>query len=357
MANEALDCFTSLLDTVPAWIADLETILKSAVESQEEATFACPPADSHTFSAKEKPKSKSSSLKSKRSTDDKEEDVASRRKLGFLKRPTLQHLTNSDALRLSQRKRKTASVYSGDESGPPKFRTKAAAVVFYDGDTQKRFEKLVRQVGSSRNSIRKGKMSAKVDALSRCGSSASDSGSGGEGDDFDPFTAQLSWKARRPTRPAFGRGDNSEAFDRVDGRLEKGQALIERAAHQILRDGDCTVEVTNAKEHFSEALKMAEAELPALRRKADKAAERRRRSEERRRVEEEEEAQRQTIRDAVEAVTAPHPSEGDLEVDALEVDDSTDDEPDRNSFDISAFSKIAQMRSTREMRSTRLAAH
>ncbi|KAF7192736.1 hypothetical protein HII31_05917, partial [Pseudocercospora fuligena] len=280
MANEALKSIESLLEYVPCWIADLEAILKSAADTQEEILFTCQPAQEAVPIPKRD--SKTSSLKSKRSSKAGHQDDQLR--------PQLPHLTKSDALRLSQRKRKTASVCSG--SGPPRFRNKASAVVFYDGNTQKSFEKLVRAVGTS------------------------------------------------------------EAFDKVDGQLEKAQLLCERAAHQVLRDGDCTLEITNAKEHFSEALTLAQAEVPALREKAQKAAARQRRNDERRRLAEEAE-KREFAADVWDdqvqniAVNVAFPSQGKLQVDELEVDDGSDD--DDGEFDIGdlRFGTFAQMRSTR----------
>ena len=358
MADEALSCFTSLLENVPGWIADLESILEAAKGRQQEIIFANKPA-SPTANASQDV-SKPTSVKSGRSNDRAERSA---------RLPaTLKHLTNSDALRLSQRKRKTASVASGDQSGPCKFRNRPSAVVYYDGETQKRFEQLVRGVGTSRNSIRKGKMSAKVDALSRSGSSSSASscsdGSGGEDGDFS-ITSGLRYKSSR-SRPAFGRNDGTEAFDKVDGRLEKAQSLCERAAHQVLRDGDCTLEVTNAKEHFSEALKMATAEIPALKRKAEKSAERRRRSAEQHRLEEEAQAALRALKpepslddklpDVVAHVDVP--SDGDLEVDILEVDDS-ESSSDSEEFNISSFqfTKVGGRLAPQLRTSPRLAVH
>lgn len=350
MADEALACFTSLLENVPGWIADLESILKSAADRQEEILFANRPEQSAVVPSVKKSKSKSSSLRSRRSGDEKVDSKGEKQDTGLLTRPQFKHLTNSDALRLSQRKRKTASVCSGDQSGPSKSRIRAAAVVYYDGETQKQFEKLVRTVGSTRNAIRKGKMSAKVDSLSRSGSSGSEA-SGSSGD-------ELAKGGYRPPR-MFGRNDGTEVFDRVDSRLEKAQAQCERAAHQVLRDGDCAPEVNNAKEQFSEALKMAEAEIPILQKKADKAAERRRRSEERRRAEEEAEEKRlsqlsQTIRNAVSNVACL--AEGKLEVDDLEVDDADDDDEEAE-FDIGGLDFGGLSGKLGQMRSTRLVAH
>ena len=156
----------------------------------------------------------------------------------------------------------------------------------------------------------------------------------------------------RARAPLSTRDDGSEAFDKVDYQLEKGQLLCERAAHQILRDGDCTLEITNAKEHFSEALNLAQAEVPVLREKAQKAAARQRRNDERRRLAEEAE-KREFAADVWDdqvqniAVNVAFPSQGKLQVDELEVDDASDD--DDGEFDIGdlRFGTFAQMRSTR----------
>ncbi|EME40652.1 hypothetical protein DOTSEDRAFT_27279 [Dothistroma septosporum NZE10] len=353
MADEALDSFKALLQSVPGWIADLESILKQAADRQEEILFETHPGPrEHSPRETPKPKSKSSSLKSSRSHHDSTGQGDDRSKPTLLKRRSLKHLTSSDALRLSQRKRKTTSVASVDQSGPPKFRTKAAAVVYYDGDTQKRFEKLVRAVGSSRNAIRKGKMGAKVDCLGRTGSSSSEASnsSGGEEDAFSPLAARLNIKSTRSPRPGviLGRNADTEVFDKVDAKLERAQALCERAAHQILRDGDCTLEVTNARENFAEAVQLAEEELPTLQKRAEKAAARRRRSEERHSVEEEEadakaeahaEAEQKRRSDLSQqiihaVVAAGYASEPKLEVDRSEADDLDDDEGE---FDIGAM--------------------
>ncbi|SMR58695.1 unnamed protein product [Zymoseptoria tritici ST99CH_1E4] len=367
MADDALSCFQSLLDTVPTWLAELQEILKGAAEKQEEILFANKPSDAGV-TAKCTP-SKTSSLKSRRSTDAVEDNTAV---TSNPIRPALRHLTQSDALRLSQRKRKTASIISG-ESGPSRFRTKYAAVVYYDGDTQKRFETLVRAIGSSRNAIRKGKMSAKVDGLSRSSSTCSESSKSDEEDLSTPL-GKTGYRPSRPSGfPAFSRITNdTQAFDQVDGRLEKAQASCERAAHQVLREGDCTPEVSQARDHFTEALRMAKEEIPALERKAKKSAERRRRSEERRRVEEEVEEQKRAndlaVKRIVEASsgnkTAPAPTlapepavisarfandEVQLEVDDLEVDSDSEgsDGEEFNITSLPSFGKFSAMRNAR----------
>ncbi|KAK4544977.1 hypothetical protein LTR36_003882 [Oleoguttula mirabilis] len=332
MADEALSSFTALRESVPGWIASLEAILKTATDRQNEILFESQPVDSPPASAR-KP-SKSSSRRSHRSNRGELETRYAQPDSPepTLLRPQLPHMTLSDTLRLAQRKRKTVSACSDNHSGPSKFRSRSMVVIFYDGDIQKRFESLVRAIGTCRNAIRKGKMGAKVDRLSRTGSSSSEGGSSG-GEDMVVNLGKLGYRSTQPRRTqlvAFGKQDGIEAFDKVDTLLDKGQSLCERAAHQVLRDGDCAVELTTANKHFAEVQTLVEAELPALKKKAEKADERRRRSDERRRAEDELKA-REAHMDALdtqEVVASFVPSDGRLEVDMLEADDSDDDEPD-----------------------------
>lgn len=355
MAGEALQSFSTLLEGIPGWIADLEGIVKTSAERQKQYLTENQPAGDELPLALRRKVSKSSSLRSYRSQDAKEKASTP----GPLKsEPTVTkeqgpHMTESDALRLAQRKRKTASACSGRQSGPYKYRSRSMVVVYYDGDVQKRFETIVRAIGTSRNTLRKGKMSAKVEAIARSGSSSSSDGSNEEA------AAIIRKMGYTPTRlrqqgGAANRNDGSEAFDKADGFLEKAQALCERAAHQVLRDGDCALEIRNAKEHFTDVKKVCEAALPELQRKADKALERQRRSEERRK-EEEAEAEEHEKKDLVSSpdtsdekiAVDPFNSPGTLEVDIeADDDDGGDDEDEQlNAIQLGKF----RMRSTRMM--------
>lgn len=331
MAEEALSCFQALLQSVPGWIADLENILDNATERQNDLLFANQPAAGSERTLVRKA-SKSSSLKSKHSKDEGEvvaieEETREGTPAPTLLRPQLPHMTNSDALRLSQRKRKTASALSGDQSGPCKYRSRSMVVVYYDGDAQKQFEALVRAVGTSRNYVRKAKMSLRVDSLVWGVSTESESSSS-DGEEtikgLGTFTYRTT-RSRRPDSSMFGK-DGSEAFEQIDKLLETTQALCERAAHQILRDGDCGAEVNNAKAQLADVRRVTEKETPALEKKAAKSAERRRRSEEQRRKEKEEQSKTLATRSDNEKIDmlglVPH--DGPLEVDTAEADDDDD---------------------------------
>nr|POE71868.1 hypothetical protein CFP56_11744 [Quercus suber] len=328
MADEALNCFTSLLELVPGWIADLEHILDTAKGRQHDILTAEQPVPSSMPHSSRT----SSLLRARRSVKNTEEVVVPSTSDVSLVRPQIPHMTNSDVLRLRQRKRKTLSVCSAGQSGPPKYRSKALVVVYYDGDVQKRFANLVRAVGACRNIIRKGKMGAKVDALSQTGSSSSEGDGSSGAEDGEMRFSGLNYKSTRNTgRMPLAKPNDTEAFDKVDGFLEMGQLLCEKAAHQTLRDGDCSVELHNARIHFEDATKLAQAELPMLRKKAEKAEARRRRSEERVVT-----TRTQIMKPALEAISAPGvvtllamPPNAKLEVDLEADDDSgTDDDHD-----------------------------
>ena len=290
MADEAFNCFTSLLESIPTWIADLEDIVKSTIERQKDILRENQPADSPQDQSP-KP-TKSPSVRTRRSQRSKDVDAEapqspkSEEPATTLLQNQLPHMTQSDALRLAQRKRKTVSACTDRQSGPLKYRSKNMVVVYYDGDIQKRFEAIVRAIGSTRNSLRRGKMSAKVDAISRSDTFGSKENSGTNGTASLPTMPYRS--ARMRQNPGLSKADGTETFDKIDGFLEKAQTLCERAAHQVLRDGDCGVEIKNAREHFVDAQKLSESELPTWEKRAEEAAERQRLSDERRRDEEEE---------------------------------------------------------------------
>ena len=331
MADEALKSLEDLLENVPAWITDLESILKTSAERQKEILFENQPAGTPVWLSR-KP-SKSSSLLSRRSIDneqDESEDAAPNQAHGedVLLRPQLPHMTQSDALRLSQRKRKTTSALS-DQSGPPKFRSKGMVVVYYDGDTQKQFETLVRAIGGNRNALRKAKMSAKVDSLSRTGSGSSSEASSSE-DQVTVLPSKLQYKTTRAIRVTSNPVSNdgtTQAFDLLDELLEKAQALCEKAAHQVLRDGDCALEMRAAREHVVELQKVAEGELPSLQKRAEKSLERRKRERDREKagVAAQAEKESSTPPSVTEKAMNPFSSPASLEVD-LEADDSEEDE-------------------------------
>lgn len=363
MPQDALNSFRSLLEQVPGWIAGLESILDHATQRQKDLLFVNQPADSDKTLVRKA--SKSSSLKSKRSRLEEQADTTcvddaprlqTPTPIPTLLRPQLPHMTESDALRLSQRKRKTFSACSGDMSGPSKYRSRALVVVYYDGDIQKRLTNIVQQFSTCRNDIRRSKLNAKVDLLSRSGSSSSGSGNDNSaGEETVKGIGSFTYKTTRlrlQDLSAVSKLDGCEALDKVDGLLEKSQNLCEHAAHQVLRDGDCTTEVSQVKKLLEQARSSAELELPSLEKLAAEAEERQKRVEEKQRLEKSRQPPRPTDSEKIELLSR-QPSNDPLEVDEIEVDDD-DDESDTE-FEMAAL-KLPPNLTKYSMRDTRLAA-
>ena len=369
MPQDALNSFHSLLEQVPGWITGLQNILDNATRQQNELLFVNEPADSDETLVRKA--SKSSSLKSKRSRGGKSVEPSAvndttrlhtpERPIPTLLRPQLAHMTESDALRLSQRKRKTFSACSGDMSGPCKYRSRALVVVYYDGDIQQRLTDIVQGLSACRNDIRRSKMSAKVDMLSRSGSSSSGSGNDGSaGEKTAPksigsFTYKTT-RLRLQELSPMGKPDGCESLDKVDGLLERSQNLCEHAAHQVLRDGDCVSEVSKVKNLLEEAKSSAELELPNLEKLAAQAEERRARTEERQRLDRSRQPPPPPAdSEKIELLSRP-PSNDPLEVDEIEVDDEDDDSD--TEFEMAALRLKLPPNSTKySMQSARLTAY
>lgn len=240
----------------------------------------------------------------------------------ILRQPS--HPTQSKAA--AARKRKTESLASG-ESIAPKYRTRSMIIVYYDSAVQQAFEDLVKFVSSSRNAMRKGKMNAKMAEMKRAAeleleADDDDDDDGAELNNLVPSSVgiiaarnntsvnkqgasvpaagiavansdtanepeynapRLRFVSTRQMGPSRGdpRPDNllsvgmlrgyrrngggsPDIFDAVDKGLEWVQSQCEHAAHQFLRDGDCSTEIANIKRRLAEVKEAAEKEAEKL---------------------------------------------------------------------------------------------
>ncbi|EKD21741.1 uncharacterized protein L3040_004964 [Drepanopeziza brunnea f. sp. 'multigermtubi'] len=230
------------------------------------------------------------------------------------------------------RKRKTGSVASG-ESLAPRYRTRSMIIVYYDSAVQTAFEDLVKFVSGSRNSMRKGKMAAKMAEMQRAAEleiddDDDDDDEDGGCDDFgngttngngngngkillaasksalatkqgetlavgadadngpDMAMPKLNCVSTRQTGPSMGTpkaeklnhmmsiglmggyrrgaGDAPDIFDELDKGLEWCQSQCEHAAHQFLREGDCSTEIQNIQQRLGDVKTTAENEVEKL---------------------------------------------------------------------------------------------
>jgi hypothetical protein len=268
--TETMNCFNYLQDNIPSWLSNLAALRKK-IDDLDDA-----PPTSPTLRRKQSTAS-TKSLREKRS---KEEDpfrppvTTSAMPDNSLEpngAPMQQQTANP-----AKRKRRSASLLSNHMSGVAKYRTRSRVVVWYDGEVQKSLELLVRNIGTGRNLIRKGKMAARLQALS----AVADEEEGNDDDEDDDslnnaaaMLAKIGYRPRiglsplRNTRTKFSinartaSSGGDESYDRADEALEKAQCLCERAAHQFLRDGDCRLEIDAANESFNRVLVLSEKEL------------------------------------------------------------------------------------------------
>jgi hypothetical protein len=208
------------------------------------------------------------------------------------------------------RKRKTESLMSAEEQ-TPKYRTRSMIIVYYDSQVQLAFEELVKFISASRNAMRKGKMAARMADMRRLaeletaeeeledqriaaekakneqangnGHAVSASKDGPEVDTDDngypmPKLRFVSTRRMGPSRGALMMGQRAlkdslkagggpitpssvSIFDELDTGLEWCQSMCEHSAHQFLRDGDCSIEISNIKRRLTEVKEAAEREV------------------------------------------------------------------------------------------------
>lgn len=159
-----------------------------------------------------------------------------------------------------KRKGSNASVISGQ----PRYRTKSMVVVYYDSAIQESFETLFRSIAGARNNLRKGKRAATFKA--RMASLVLDESSNPAAGEISMLNAKtmLAGLGRRSLGPDFAANDKLPMLDEADRDLEITQSLCEVAAHQLLRDGDCRVEIEGMRKKFENCRAIAKREVERL---------------------------------------------------------------------------------------------
>lgn len=259
---DGLQSFSSLAESLPQWTQKLETL--TAQVSERHAEFAAlSRASAGSISSLRR--TKTDSNESLRPNDAGNDPPTPSAAMPTIADPTTTPAArveiNTDSRRLfhnyriqAKRKRNSASIASA-MSGTQRLRTRVSLIVYYDSAIQEKFEWLVRKIASARNNLRKGKTSASFQARL--------SGMNMEESPFDGNQTAVSMRnpnlARLP-RPQ-GRfsisGYTPEAFDQADKELEAAQTFCEIGAHQFLRDGTCSDELSGTRERFDALLKIA----------------------------------------------------------------------------------------------------
>ncbi|EFW14221.1 hypothetical protein D8B26_002416 [Coccidioides posadasii str. Silveira] len=252
---ESLNCFSLLSDKIPSWISRVSELAVHTAAKQEEFK-----SDYIKYSVKEKRprRRKGSSLHTHRPED--EESGCKTRVPSDPHDPCLEPLTRMKILKQPggdvnnniNRKRRTGEDASGpsDQETERAIRPRHQFLIHYDCHSQAVLEKLVREIGGARNQIRKSRMSY----MMKSGFGRKSVQPGFSSDDgMKPIF--------RSTR-SFNKSAGKESpFDVADIHLESAQALCETAAHQFLRNGDCSFELSRTKEKLDLALDVAKVEV------------------------------------------------------------------------------------------------
>lgn len=265
---DALSSFTHLTDNIPDWLTKLEDLAAQVVEQHSRFTKL-----THLTQLKLS-RRKRGSTESLRPNDEGAiyqtttvpvNDNSSSGDAGLLS----SNVDGANATGDVKRKRKCSTVSGA--SGIRRYRTRSMIIVYYDSAIQDAFESLVRHIASARNNLRKGKTAATFKARMIA--------LGMEENPFVPGDfAMLSSRAMpvprssrtgKPILPPSKVAKPPErvpAFEEADKDLEAAQNLCEVAAHQFLRDGDCTEEIQGTRLKFESCLRTAQQEVELLRR-------------------------------------------------------------------------------------------
>ncbi|EDU42279.1 hypothetical protein L13192_11307 [Pyrenophora tritici-repentis] len=246
--------FAFLHDNIPQWLQDIASIEERVTAMQDENEKI---AISHSPFGKESA-SNASILPEKLDVIDETAAPASRSP------------TNGPGSR-----KRSLSVSSGHVYGSARHRPRTMVVVKYDGDMQKSFELLVRAIGTGRHMLRKAKMEAKMNEMAaQAESSEEEDDVDDDDEEEDASLSRVNYRARMSSLRArsaarrsgrlgvsSGVSTPAELFDTTDKALEQSQELSEKAAHLILREGDCRKELDAVQKHFTALLETAKTEV------------------------------------------------------------------------------------------------
>lgn len=281
---DALASFVYLTDHLPTWLAQIDTLAMHVLAKREEFTAEYKRLLEHV-----RPKRKKTESVTSLQPDDRQVSVGSQKDHTSAsytwtppRRTEISPLDPANKYLFANarrgKRRRGTSLRSGS-SGPQTFRNQHQVIIYYDSSLQNAFERLVKDIATARNNLRKGKQTR---ALER-GLWLPSVDKGQHGLRMRSLAATSQLKSHSftniTTEPKFllnetPPDDDDASFTDVAKDLEAAQSLCETAAHQFLRDGDCISEIDQIRAHFENVLQVAKAQAKALEQeKCDPASE------------------------------------------------------------------------------------
>ncbi|KAL3492786.1 hypothetical protein BJX62DRAFT_202360 [Aspergillus germanicus] len=239
---DALGAFSYLVDNLPTWLTKLSDVTEHTTAKHAEFAEAFKKHSSTPMKIRRRRNSSVCSIQT-----DSVRSGGQRRKRG-----------GDDG---------DASSLDSTTDGPAVISTRHNLIIHYDGYTQKSLEELVRNIGTARNNLRKGKMSQLP--LAAGSRSATRNFHARNPPMIDPNAApedqlmasvRISRSRAQPPPPT----QRQPPFEMADKHLELAHSFCETAAYHFLRAGACASELNSVKERFTVLLKLATDEVQHL---------------------------------------------------------------------------------------------
>jgi hypothetical protein len=277
---DALTSFAYLVDGIPQWLEQVKAL--SAHTKEKNAEFVAEYARLVRAIKPKRVKSPSiCSIHSTRSKTAQARDTDSAKEVDTPATELIDPLAAGNRhlyadQTAAQRKRKSNASMRSGASGPQKYRSKHQVVIYYDGHVQAELDTICRVVGIGRNNLRKGKnalvanrgfrlpsLSKKYDNLTSPSLENIRSMSAKYRNAAPGAKFSLRQNAQQP------QDEDEAAFMECDKALEQVQNLLETAAHQFLRDGDCLKELSSVEARLSSIQDLVKTTAASLQKKAD----------------------------------------------------------------------------------------
>ncbi|ERF68944.1 hypothetical protein EPUS_08178 [Endocarpon pusillum Z07020] len=276
----ALASFMYLTDMLPTWITQINTLGTHVVTKREEFSAEYKRALEHA-----RPRRKKTPSVTSLQTNQKPVSIRSQKSntnaQDMLSIPRASEISPLDPeskylfANARRGKRKQGASFRSGASGPQAFRNQHQVIIYYDSVLQDGFEALVKEIGTARNNVRKGRQARELERGLRLPSFGMGNYTRTQRGPVMPSPP----KSRSPTDltvdPKILLNDappNEDAsFTEVANQLEAAQALCETAAHQFLRDGDCTLEIDRIRSYLENVLQVAKRQIEAWEQEEDGA--------------------------------------------------------------------------------------
>jgi len=260
-AMDAHSSFVYLLENLPTWKTTIVSLSAYAAQKNEEFVNEYAQLVNQIRPKRKKTASLASIHTNDEAVEQQADDVPS-----IPNRAEINPLEAGNKYLYAQatKKRKPGTSIRSGASGPQKFRNKNQVIIYYDSSLQEQLDCMVKSIGVGRNNLRKGKnalVAARGFRLPTLGARAREYPS------LDSLRSTMISRKTSAVMPIPGKkvadrpqtpvADDESSFLLVDRELESIQSLCETAAHQFLRDGDCSTELNTILQKFDAVLAQA----------------------------------------------------------------------------------------------------